>query len=120
MRCLSCKGKANEKLNFDMRFKIALDSAKGVLYIHTEANPPEFHQDIETTNIILDSKLTAKVTNFRLSHLRLAGTHQDGIEPPISHWMVPDCIISEFCSLEGSNLGPAAENLCNDLMLMSS
>ncbi|EEF30563.1 probable LRR receptor-like serine/threonine-protein kinase At1g06840 isoform X2 [Ricinus communis] len=64
---LSAKGK--EKLNFAMRLKIALGSAKGILYLHAEANPPVFHRDIKATNILLDSKLTAKVADFGLSRL---------------------------------------------------
>ncbi|KAG8650037.1 probable LRR receptor-like serine/threonine-protein kinase At1g06840 isoform X2 [Manihot esculenta] len=60
---------AKEKLNFGMRLNIALGSAKGILYLHTEANPPVFHRDIKASNILLDSKLTAKVADFGLSRL---------------------------------------------------
>ena len=52
-----------------MRLNVALDSAKGILYLHTEANPPIFHRDIKTSNILIDSKLTAKVADFGLSRL---------------------------------------------------
>ncbi|KAI3407903.1 uncharacterized protein J3R85_020653 [Psidium guajava] len=62
-------GKAKEYLNFSMRLRIALGSAKGILYLHTEANPPVFHRDIKASNILLDSKLTAKVADFGLSRL---------------------------------------------------
>ncbi|KAI3749786.1 hypothetical protein L2E82_20402 [Cichorium intybus] len=58
-----------ESLSFAMRLRIALDSAKGILYLHTEANPPIFHRDIKATNILLDSKLVAKVADFGLSRL---------------------------------------------------
>ncbi|KAI4324548.1 hypothetical protein MLD38_030028 [Melastoma candidum] len=62
-------GKAKESLNFNMRMQAALGSAKGILYLHTEANPPVFHRDIKASNILLDSHLIAKVADFGLSRL---------------------------------------------------
>ncbi|GKB99297.1 ribonuclease H-like domain-containing protein, partial [Tanacetum coccineum] len=52
-----------------MRLHVLLDSAKGILYLHTEANPSVFHCDIKTSNILIDSKLTSKVADFGLSRL---------------------------------------------------
>lgn len=56
-------------LNFPMRIQIALGSAKGILYLHTEANPPIYHRDIKASNILLDAKRRAKVADFGLSKL---------------------------------------------------
>ncbi|XP_076939445.1 putative LRR receptor-like serine/threonine-protein kinase At1g06840, partial [Bidens hawaiensis] len=61
--------RSGKSLSFRMRLQVALDSAKGILYLHTEANPPIFHRDIKSTNILLDSNFTAKVADFGLSRL---------------------------------------------------
>ncbi|KAL0389153.1 UNVERIFIED_CONTAM: putative LRR receptor-like serine/threonine-protein kinase [Sesamum calycinum] len=62
-------GKFKAPMSFSMRLRTALGAARGILYLHTEANPPIFHRDIKATNILLDSKYTAKVADFGLSRL---------------------------------------------------
>lgn len=59
----------SKTLIFSTRLRIALGSAKGILYLHTEAQPPIFHRDIKASNILLDSKFTPKVADFGLSRL---------------------------------------------------
>ena len=61
--------KSKEPLSFAIRLKIALGSSKGILYLHTEVDPPICHRDIKASNILLDSKYTAKVADFGLSRL---------------------------------------------------
>ncbi|XP_044473814.1 probable LRR receptor-like serine/threonine-protein kinase At1g06840 isoform X3 [Mangifera indica] len=77
-------GKDKACLNFSMRVLIALHAAKGILYLHTEANPPVFHRDIKASNILLDSKLIAKVADFGLSRLAPALDDQGTIATHVS------------------------------------
>lgn len=73
------------KLTWPQRKNIILDVAKGLAYLHYEIKPPIYHRDIKATNILLDSKMRAKVADFGLAkqgnegqtHLttRVAGTY---------------------------------------------
>ncbi|XP_061345291.1 G-type lectin S-receptor-like serine/threonine-protein kinase LECRK1 [Gastrolobium bilobum] len=55
--------------DWDERVKIALDVARGILYLHEECEAPIIHCDIKPQNILMDEFWTAKISDFGLAKL---------------------------------------------------
>ncbi|XLU49408.1 hypothetical protein S245_044222 [Arachis hypogaea] len=55
--------------DWDERVRIALDIARGILYLHEECEAPIIHCDIKPQNILMDEFWTAKISDFGLAKL---------------------------------------------------
>ncbi|KAM0944574.1 putative protein kinase RLK-Pelle-LRR-XI-1 family [Dioscorea sansibarensis] len=51
-------------LDWPMRYKIALDAAEGLSYLHHDCVPPIVHRDVKSNNILLDEEFRARVADF--------------------------------------------------------
>ncbi|KAJ1256296.1 hypothetical protein BS78_02G152800 [Paspalum vaginatum] len=57
----SAKGKI---LDWPTRYKIAVNAAEGLSYLHHDCEPPIVHRDVKSNNILLDAEYGAKVADF--------------------------------------------------------
>nr|CAB3487587.1 unnamed protein product [Digitaria exilis] len=54
-------------LDFDTRMKVALGAARGLAYLHEDANPHVIHRDFKASNVLLENDFTPKVADFGLA-----------------------------------------------------
>lgn len=54
-------------LNWEKRHEIIVGTAEGLVYLHENSNIRIIHRDIKASNILLDSRLRAKIADFGLA-----------------------------------------------------
>lgn len=75
-------------LTWEDRKKIALDTAKGVYYLHS-FNPPILHRDLKSLNLLLDDSFRTKLIDFGWTRkLDIIMTGKIGTY----QWMAPEVI----------------------------
>ncbi|XP_031744927.1 lysM domain receptor-like kinase 3 isoform X2 [Cucumis sativus] len=67
------RGTGRDPLPWPSRVQIALDSARGLEYIHEHTVPVYIHRDIKSANILIDKNFHGKVADFGLTKLTEVG-----------------------------------------------
>ncbi|CAK7326340.1 unnamed protein product [Dovyalis caffra] len=82
------------KLDWRRRVHMALDIARGMIYLH-HFNPPIIHRDLKSSNLLVDKNWNVKVGDFGLSRLKHETylTTKTGKGTP--QWMAPEVLRNE-------------------------
>ncbi|XP_047150563.1 G-type lectin S-receptor-like serine/threonine-protein kinase LECRK1 [Vigna umbellata] len=62
-------GESQRRPEWDERVRIAVEIARGIMYLHEECEAPIIHCDIKPQNILVDEFWTAKISDFGLAKL---------------------------------------------------
>nr|XP_023916281.1 receptor protein kinase CLAVATA1-like [Quercus suber] len=60
-------GSKGGHLQWDLRYKIAVEASTGLCYLHHDCSPMIIHRDVKSNNILLDSDFEAHVADFGLA-----------------------------------------------------
>ncbi|PWA58032.1 protein tyrosine kinase family protein [Artemisia annua] len=84
----------NNQLDFRRRLKMALDTARGMNYLHN-CSPVIVHRDLKSPNLLVDKNWVVKVCDFGLSRMKNSTFLSSRSTAGTAEWMAPEVLRNE-------------------------
>ncbi|PRW60009.1 GTP-binding nuclear Ran [Chlorella sorokiniana] len=82
------------QLTWPRRLNMALDAAKGMLYLHNRSIPV-LHRDLKSPNLLVDDNWTVKVADFNLSRLMADPKRSSSLAATNPRWVAPEVMVGQ-------------------------
>ncbi|GAB4821070.1 hypothetical protein N2152v2_008116 [Parachlorella kessleri] len=86
------------QLDWVKRLNMALDAAKGMLYLHLH-KPPIIHRDLKSPNLLVDKHWKVKVCDFNLSKIMEDTTSGASMSTNNPRWLAPEVLDGQRATL---------------------
>jgi len=75
----------NRAFDWGVRFKIAVEVAEGLKYLHAESRRPVVHGDVKPSNVLFDATMGARIADYGIARI----LNEQGFSPASSPSTVP-------------------------------
>ncbi|KAF6170843.1 hypothetical protein GIB67_015795 [Kingdonia uniflora] len=90
------RGSKGSHFGWSMRYRVAVEAAKGLCYLHHDCSPLIIHRDVKSNNILLDSDFEAHVADFGLAKFLTDAGASEGMSSIAGSYgyIAPEAVLS--------------------------